>query len=93
MRIANMLISARFLCTTGHLTALLLLFSTIKSNVTLGVGNGDATQAYNSCIGALVFGIFCFVFDFSGIFFGNSLFSPTVRPLLHRDFLSSPSSR
>lgn len=79
MRIANMLISARFISTTGHLTALLILFSTIRNNVELGIGSGgNVSAAYDSCIGALVFGIFCFVFDFSGIFFGHSLFSPTV---------------
>ena len=80
MRVSNMLISARFISTTGHLTALLILFSTIRNNVELGSGPGDDTaKAYSSCIGALVFGIFCFFFDFTGIFLGNSLFSPTVR--------------
>ena len=80
MRVANLLISTRFIVTTGHLTALLILFSTIRSNVSLGSGASDnQSKSYDSCIGALVFGIFCFLFDFTGIFMGNSLFSPTVR--------------
>ena len=33
MRIQDQLISARFLCTVGHLAALLMLFSSIENNV------------------------------------------------------------
>ena len=80
MRVSNMLISARFMTTTGHLTALLILVSTIRNNVQTSFADGapGIQQAYDSSVGALVFGIFCFIFDYSGIFFGNSLFSTTV---------------
>lgn len=96
-RIANYLISARFITTTGHLTALLILFSTIRNNVEMSFADGatGVQRAYDSSIGALVFGIFCFIFDFSGIFFGNSLFSPTVLPPLRspcQTLQSSPIS-
>lgn len=52
-RTANMLISARFLTTTGHLTALLILFSTINNNVQMSFTDGDAgvQRAYDSSIG------------------------------------------
>lgn len=91
-RIANYLISARFITTTGHLTALLILFSTIRNNVEMSFADGatGVQRAYDSSIGALVFGIFCFIFDFSGIFFGNSLFSPTVLPPLRSPLPSPP---
>jgi len=81
MAIQDYLISARFITTCGHLTALLLLFSTIKNNISVAIQDGasfDQDNALSSSYGALVFGLFCFLFDFSGIFFGNSLFSPTM---------------
>jgi hypothetical protein len=82
MRAQDLLISARFMTTVGHLTALLLLFSSIENNIELSVSAGDSQLskdiAYQTCIAALAFGIFCFLFDFSGIFFGTTLFSPTI---------------
>ena len=40
--------------------------------------------------GALIFGCFCFVLDFSGIFFGNSLFMPSMN-LFHVIFHATGS--
>lgn len=90
MKFSDNLISARFLTTFGHLTALLIIFSTIENNVGKSVADGDVAgsdAALASANGALVFGCFCFILDFSGIFFGNSLFNPTMN-LLHVFFHS-----
>ena len=81
MKFSDNLISARFLTTFGHLTALLIIFSTIENNVEKSVADGDAAgrdDALVSANGALIFGCFCFCFDFAGIFFGNSLFMPAM---------------
>ena len=85
MKISDNLISARFMTTFGHLTALLILFSTIDNNVEKSFQDGAVTEkedALSSANGALVFGCLCFCLDFSGIFFGNSLFLPAVN-LMH----------
>jgi hypothetical protein len=81
MKVSDNLISARFLTTFGHLTALLILFSTIENNVEKSVADGAVEakdDALSSANGALIFGCFCFCLDFSGIFFGNSLFMPAM---------------
>jgi len=82
MGVQDYLISARFLTTIGHLTALLLIFSSIQNNVEISLSDntstGDRTTAYQKSIAALCFGIFCFIFDFSGIFFGTTLFNSSI---------------
>lgn len=72
------IIAARFLATFGHFVALLVLFATIDNNIALGLPDNYSQQerkvAANTAWSALIFGFFCFLFDFSGIFFGTSLF-------------------
>lgn len=78
------LIAARFLTTIGHVTNVFLLFSTIENNVEISLGDGvspaEYSTAYQSSIAALIFSLFCFFIDFSGIFLGTSLFNHTVSP-------------
>jgi hypothetical protein len=82
MGVQDYLISARFLTTVGHLTALLLIFSSIQNNVEKSLADtatsSDVQIAYQKSIAALCFGIFCFIFDFSGIFFGTTLFNSSI---------------
>ncbi len=82
MGVQDYLISARFLTTIGHLTALLLIFSSIENNVEKSFSDSSSsdekTRAYETCIAALVIGIGCFLFDFYGIFSGSTIFSPTI---------------
>jgi hypothetical protein len=81
MKITDSLISARFLSTFGHLTALLILFQTIENNVEVSLPDGSAAvkaAEISSARGCLAFGCVCFLFDFSGMFFGNSLFVPSM---------------
>ena len=89
MTVQNYTIATRFFTTIGHLTALLLLFSTIKNNVRVTLGDGASTvdeeEAYQTAIAALVMGIICIVVDFTGIFLGTTLFDSSVR----ENFISS----
>jgi hypothetical protein len=81
MRIADCLISARFLSTFGHFTALLILFQTVDNNVEKSFADGAVTEKDSAMLSAnwaLAFGCICFFFDFMGIFSGNSLFIPGV---------------
>ena len=65
--------------TFGHLTALLMLFATIENNIEKSIAdNVSSADATTECQAALVFGMICFALDFSGIFFGNSLFIPAM---------------
>lgn len=72
------LISARFLTTFGHFIALLTLFSTVEENVNLGLKDGYSQDEHRTAMttawAALIFAFMCFVLDFSGLFFGTSLF-------------------
>eukprot|EP01039_Chlorochromonas_danica_P002343 gene2342-2565_t len=72
------LISARFLTTFGHFIALLTLFSTVEENVNLGLKDGYSEEEHRAAMttawAALIFAFMCFVLDFSGLFFGTSLF-------------------
>lgn len=83
MRLQQTLISARFLATFGHFIALLTLFSTIEENVSIGLADSassaDREDAMNSAWSALIFAFFCFLLDFSGLFFGTTLFYTNVR--------------
>ena len=82
MGVQDYLISARFLTTIGHLTALLLIFSSIENNVEKSFSDSSSSEeksrAYEASIAALVIGIGCFLFDFYGIFSGSTMFSPTI---------------
>lgn len=82
MGVQDYLISARFLTTVGHLTALLLIFSSIENNVQKSLADNSSdiatTKAYQTSIAALCFGILCFIFDFTGIFFGTTLFNSSI---------------
>jgi len=81
MKITDSLISARFLSTFGHFTALLILFQTIENNVSKSLPDASGTQKESELAyarGALAFGCVCFLFDFSGMFFGNTLFIPAI---------------
>ena len=81
--IREYVIAMRFITTMGHFLALLILFSTIPNNIRVSLGDGvsaaDELVAHQTAIAALVIGIFCFMFDFRGMFFGSSLFNHTVR--------------
>jgi len=93
MKISDSLISARFITTFGHLTALLILFSTVENNVEKSFADNDISSKADALAyanGALIFGCFCFVLDFSGIFFGNSLFMPSMN-LFHVIFHATGS--
>jgi hypothetical protein len=82
MRAFDHLISARFICTMGHLVCLLILFNIIENNVEKGLEDGESSAAaLLSCNFALSLGAAAIVFDFCGMFFGNTLFSPTVNVL------------
>lgn len=84
MRLQDYLISARFLTTIGHLTALVLIFSSIDNNIQKALPdvqyqtNTEYDTAYSTSIIALSFGCVCFAIDFYGIFFGSSLFNTTA---------------
>ena len=81
MKIADYLISARFLSTFGHVTAVLILFQIIDNNVQKSFADGavDAVDnALYSANWALTFACICFAFDFSGICFGTTLFIPGI---------------
>ena len=86
--IREYVVAMRFITTMGHLLALLILFSTIPNNIRVSLGDGisaaDELVAHQTAIAALVIGIFCFMFDFRGMFFGASLFNHTVRPANHQ---------
>jgi Transmembrane protein len=88
MGVSSYLISARFLTTIGHLTNVFLLFSTIQNNIEISLGDGVSSseylKAYQSSNAALIFSLFCFVIDFSGIFLGTSLFNQTVSPCAYK---------
>jgi transmembrane protein 107 len=93
MKISDSLISARFITTFGHFTALLILFSTVENNVEKSFADNDISSKADALAyanGALIFGCFCFVLDFSGIFFGNSLFMPSMN-LFHVIFHATGS--
>mgnify|MGYP001426863716 CR=1 FL=1 len=79
VNLQDKLIAARFLCTSGHLTAVLLLFATIENNIevslTDGASKSDAQTEANS---ALVFACLCFFLDYCGMIFGNTLFNASV---------------
>ncbi len=80
MRITDSLISARFLSTFGHITALLILFQTIQNNVEKSTADNATADVKASMLsdarGCLIFGCFCFLCDLSGLFFGHSIFIP-----------------
>jgi hypothetical protein len=46
--INQILISARFMTTTGHFIALLLLFSTIDNNISMSLSHEQNSSAYAS---------------------------------------------
>jgi uncharacterized membrane protein len=52
--VTHYVIATRFMITMGHLTSLLLLFSTIENNVNLSftdsASDAEKTTAYNSCV-------------------------------------------
>ena len=76
MGIQDNVIAARFFTQMGHLTAILVLISTIENNVEKGLEDGESSSAaLASCNWALALGTIAMFFDFSGMFFGNSLFS------------------
>jgi len=81
MKITDSLISARFLSTFGHFTALLILFQTIENNVSKSLPDASSAEIDSKLAyarGSLIFGCVCFMFDFSGMFFGNTLFMPGI---------------
>mmetsp|Transcript_8104 Transcript_8104/g.13477 ORF Transcript_8104/g.13477 Transcript_8104/m.13477 type:complete len:142 (+) Transcript_8104:104-529(+) len=79
--IQQYLISGRFLTTFGHLVALLLLFATVDNNIEISLGDSassaDKEEAVNNAWSALIIGFLCFLCDFSGLFFGTTLFYNT----------------
>jgi hypothetical protein len=52
--VQHYIIATRFIVTMGHLTSLLLLFSTIQNNVNLSfddeASSSETSTAYNTCI-------------------------------------------
>ena len=82
MKVFDNLISARFFTTMGHCVALLILFNTIENNVQKGLEDGESeSQAMLSVNFALSLGFIAILFDFVGMFWGHTLFSPTVNIL------------
>ena len=82
MKVFDYLIGARFFTTMGHCTALLVLFNTIENNVQKGLEDGESeVQAMVSANFALAMGFIAFIFDFVGMFWGHTLFSPTINVL------------
>lgn len=107
--VQNYILSARFILTIGHLIALLLVLSTLQTNIEASFPDDASTaekdKATESCkvsiailqqhkilplfmpiyaysiydlYAALALGIICFFIDFSGLFFGTSIFSNIV---------------
>ena len=81
--IKEYIVAMRFFTTMGHFLALLILFSTVPNNIRVSLGDGvskaDELVASQTAQAALVIGIICFLFDFTGMFFGRSLFNYAVR--------------
>jgi hypothetical protein len=88
--IREYVVAMRFLTTMGHFLALLIL-NNIRISLGDGVSAADELVAQQTAIAALVIGIFCFMFDFRGMFFGSSLFNHTVRNIIVPCFLFSLS--
>lgn len=82
MGIQTVLLVARFYTTIGHLIVLLVLFSTIQSNINASLpdnpSSGEKDNATKSSLAAIIFGLFCFLFDIGGIVTGTSFFSASA---------------
>lgn len=80
--IKEYIVAMRFFTTMAHFLALLILFATIPNNIRVSLGDGvlvaDEQVARQTALAALIIGIFCFMFDFRGLFFATSLFNYTV---------------
>lgn len=78
MRILEVLIPARFVLTTGHLVAMVMLASTKRENLDAGlardVSSGRFEAAKMEFEVAYFASIVCFLFDMGGIFFGTTVF-------------------
>mmetsp|Transcript_33833 Transcript_33833/g.34463 ORF Transcript_33833/g.34463 Transcript_33833/m.34463 type:complete len:142 (+) Transcript_33833:173-598(+) len=78
----TVLITARFYTTMGHIIALLLLFSTIQSNINISLSDNsnsvDREEAIRISWAAILFGAFCFILDITGMLSGASIFSAPV---------------
>ena len=82
MKVFDYLIGARFFTTMGNCTALLVLFDTIENTVQKGLEDGESeVQAMVSVNFSLAFGFVAIIFDFIGMFWGHTLFSPTINVL------------
>lgn len=82
MKTQSVVISVRFLSTIGHLISVLLLFSLYEANVAVSLSDTassvDIQHAKQQALSALVIAMLCFCVDFSGMFFGTSLFNNSV---------------
>jgi hypothetical protein len=82
MSIKSYVISARFLMTISHFIMMILVWELGESNIHVSLTDSPSSSAkalaYSDTEGALVFSLLCFICDFSGIFFGNSIFIMSV---------------
>ncbi len=85
MKTQQLLTAARFVSSFGHLICLLLLFSTYKVNVEVGLSDQaseiDRQAAKSEALSALVIGVIAMAVDFASIIFANSLFNNKVGPV------------
>ncbi|KAJ8599377.1 hypothetical protein CTAYLR_007011 [Chrysophaeum taylorii] len=77
-RILEVLIPTRFVLTTGHLVATMMIVYTKKQNLDAGLPVDPSKSRYDSAKAefhlAYVLSLVCFVFDMIGIFCGTSIF-------------------
>lgn len=76
-RLQQQIIPTRFLLTTGHFLALLMVTFTKDENVTAAVGSESGQKSREQGVteldSAIIVGLVCFLFDFLGMFY-SSLF-------------------
>lgn len=77
-RVLEVLIPARFVLTTGHLVATIMILYTKRENLFAGLPRDPSPSRFDRARGELelacVLCLVCFVFDFVGIFCGTSIF-------------------
>ena len=82
MGLQNFVIASRFITTFCHFTALILCWELKASNIDISLPDDYSTE-FKAAVtteveSALAFGLLCFLWDFAGILFGNSIFIDSV---------------
>ena len=82
MGLQNFVIASRFITTFCHFTALILCWELKASNIDISLPDNYSTE-FKAAVtteveSALAFGLLCFLWDFAGILFGNSIFIDSV---------------